>query len=452
MSASLSRNWRQLSGQGHWRGLLNPLTNDMRTYLLHYGDLVEATYDTFIKEKVSQYAGGSMWPPTDLLSKVGLQTKNNPLMKYKVTKYLYATSSIPVPEAFMMRSLSRESWSKESNWIGYIAVATDEGRKLLGRRDIVVAWRGTITTLEWIDDFNAGMVSAAKEYRSNLNPMVHAGFWSVYTSTDAKSAYNKTSARDQVFTEVRRLVRQYKNEHNNMSVTVCGHSLGAALSVLNSADIVANGVAGPNVPVTAFPYACPKPGNRNFKKFAEGLKNLRVLRTTNRFDPVPMSPAIGFADVGEQFLIDSTASPYLKNPLGFSTTHAMESYLHAIAGARGSAQAGFMSGAGNIRDISLVNKYIDGLKNKYLIPPRWWSTANKGMVQQPNGQWKMFQRRWKDEDFLTDESISMDGENISNDDENVSMDDKIVTKDESIWMDDENVSNKENTSMDAENI
>ncbi|KAF9609479.1 hypothetical protein IFM89_016478 [Coptis chinensis] len=264
----------------------------------------------------------------------------------------------------MMRSDASNAWSKESNWIGYVAVVTDEGKKLLGRRDIVVAWRGTITTLEWVDDFEAGKVSGAKMLNTKLNPMLHQGFYSIYTSTDPKSKFNKTSARD-----------QYKKEQNNMSITVCGHSLGAALSIINSTDIVAKKVVSPNIPVTAFPYACPKHGDCVFKQFSEG---------------------------------------------GLATAHAMESYLHAIAGTRGS-RGGFRFQTN--RDISLVNKHIDGLKDKYLIPQQWWGLANKGMVQQSTANWQMADRTWKEDDqnmMSDDENISSDHQNISSDDEKTS--------------------------------
>ncbi|GMQ06748.1 hypothetical protein CsSME_00051204 [Camellia sinensis var. sinensis] len=72
--------------------------------------MAQATYDNFISDKLSKYAGSNRY------AKQG--SKYRPLgldpSMYRVTQYLYATSSTQVLDAFTLKSLSREAWSKES--------------------------------------------------------------------------------------------------------------------------------------------------------------------------------------------------------------------------------------------------------------------------------------------------------------------------------------------------
>ncbi|GFP79524.1 phospholipase a1-iigamma [Phtheirospermum japonicum] len=323
IKAGVAERWRELSGRNNWQNLLKPLDIDLQQYILHYGAMAQATYDTFNSEKLSKYAGSSRYSRKNLFSRVGL-VEANPF------KY----------EAFIVKSSCDEAWCKDSNWMGYVAVATDEGKIVLGRRDILVAWRGTIEQAEWAKDFDFPLVPASEVLgRVSDRARVHRGVLSIYTSRNERSKFNKTSARDQVLSEIQRQVEKYKDEE--ISITVAGHSLGAALSTLNAADIVCNAFAS-------------------------------------------------YTDVGTKLIVDSRNSPFLKYPGDIVTWHNLEvAYLHPLA----------IENAPSIRrSIALVNKGSNALKDQYLIPDHWWCEKNKGMVQLSNGSWILDDHETDDND------------------------------------------------------
>ncbi|KAL5989591.1 hypothetical protein ACLOJK_010484 [Asimina triloba] len=371
-AGNIASRWEKLSGVDNWSGLLDPLDIDLRRHNLIYGDLVEAVGEAFNNVKVSKNYGTSRYSKANFFDRVGL-VKGNPF-RYQVTKFTYAAAELKFAD-----------WM-DSSFIGYVAVATDEGKEALGRRDIVVAWRGTILQSEWKQDVQLGLVSASELLGDAAsgggaeNPRVHEGFLSIYTSVNEDSTQNKISARDQVLTEIRRLVDLYADEE--MSVTISGHSMGSAVATLCAAD------TGP---------ASPRVGDSDFKLAFSAMENLRLLRVRNAPDIVPNSPfwipILPYVDIGEELLIDTRKSSYLKDS---APAHNQPVYLHGVAGTQGS-RGGFELEVD--RDIALANKEADALMEDYRVPAAWWQVKNKGMVQAEDGTWHL------DDDPEEDDSL-----------------------------------------------
>lgn len=191
---------------------------------------------------------------------------------------------------------------------------------------------------------------------------------------------------------VKGLVEKYKDEET--SITVIGHSLGGALATLTGGDIVVNGYNKPKskhkkpFPVTVFAYGNPLLGNRCLRDLFNKQEHLRILRTVNIIDFIPMLPPfIGYIHVGNELYIDTRKSKYLKPKETYAKRHNMEAaYLHGLAGSHG------VDGEFRLevdRDIALVNKRSNLLKEQYMIPEKWWMQENKGMVQLSDGSWKL---------------------------------------------------------------
>lgn len=388
---SIAKRWKVLSGCDNWEGLMDPLDSDLRRYLIHYATMVVPSEEALNREPASKNVGLSRYSRRNLFDKTGV-VKGNPF-RYEVTKYLYATSGMSIPiTGYNVRPERPDAVLKESNWIGYVAVATDEGKHVLGRRDILVVWRGTMRPLEWVTNFTFFFVKAPLIFGQDSDPLVHMGWYEMYTAINKDRLLNQKSARDMVREEIARLIELYKDEE--ISITVAGHSLGSSLATLNAVDLAANPITKHDILVTAFLYASPKVGDENFKNAFANQENLRGLRITDVNDLVTSIPPIGwqmgnsliipYQDVGEGFVIESKKSEYLKpeqNGLGY---HDLQFYMHAIDGFRGS-EGGFEP-HGDF-DIAKLNKYQDALKDEYHVPVAWRNVKDKGMVQQDDGSY-----------------------------------------------------------------
>ncbi|KAJ4783909.1 Alpha/beta-Hydrolases superfamily protein [Rhynchospora pubera] len=320
---NISQNWRKYHGCDNWVGLLDPLDPHLRREILRCGDLVQSAYNTYFSH-----------PP----NKVSLSDQS-----YRVTSSLFATSSVQLPQWFS----SVVPWfsTQRSSWIGYVAVCDDEREiRRMGRRDITIVLRGTATCLEWAENFRAGLVPIEPNEKDGAK--VECGFWSLY-KTPGDSIKSLSSS---VVTEVQRLLNKYKGEE--LSITVTGHSLGAALSVLVADELSKCKQDMP--PISVFSFGGPRVGNRAFVNRVES-RGVKVLRVVNAHDMVTRVPGLlprehiheqfeggwqeqllerldGYVHVGRELRVDSRMSPVLRPDADLACCHDLEAYLHLVDG------------------------------------------------------------------------------------------------------------------------
>ncbi|XP_044504214.1 phospholipase A1-Igamma2, chloroplastic-like [Mangifera indica] len=397
---TLAQVWREIHGQDDWVGMLDPMDALLRSELIRYGEMAQACYDAFDFDPFSKYCGSCRFMHRNFFTSLGMEHHG-----YDVFRYLYATSNINLPN-FFKKSRWPKVWSKNANWIGYVGVSNDETTKRLGRRDICIAWRGTVTRLEWIAD----LMDFLKPISNNKMPCpdhtvkVESGFLDLYTDKDVNCRFCKFSAREQILTAVKKLLEMYS--HEEISITITGHSLGSALAILSAYDIAETGLNvmedSRAVPVSVFSFSGPRVGNVRFKERMETL-GVRVLRVVNVNDIVPKSPGFflnenawpllmkmaegwpwSYSHAGVELALDHKNSPFLKQTNDPVCAHDLEALLHLLDGYQGKGHR-FVLASG--RDPALVNKASDFLKDHYLVPPFWRQDENKGMVRNEDGRW-----------------------------------------------------------------
>ncbi|PKI64070.1 hypothetical protein CRG98_015514 [Punica granatum] len=410
----LADHWREMHGQEDWMGLLDPMDPLLRSELIRYGEMAQACYDAFDFDPFSKYCGSCRFGRNHFFESLEMTHPG-----YNISRYLYATSNINLPN-FFKKSRWPKVWSRHANWIGYVAVSDDETSKRLGRRDIAIAWRGTVTRLEWIADLMDFLKPVSSNRIPCPDPSVKAesGFLDLYTDKDDECSYCRYSAREQILTEVKRLIEAYPREE--LSITMTGHSLGSALAILSAYDISETGLNvtgdGRSVPVCVFSFAGPRVGNVRFKERAEGL-GVKVLRVVNACDIVPKTPGFFFNEhvpeivmklaaglpwsyshIGVELELDQRNSPFLKDTNNPVCAHDLEAHLHLLDGYHGKGHRFVLAIR---RDPALVNKAADFLKDHYLVPPYWRQDRNKGLIRNQEGRWMQPERR-KLDDHLDD--------------------------------------------------
>ncbi|KAL6499458.1 Dolichyl-diphosphooligosaccharide-protein glycosyltransferase subunit dad1 [Orobanche hederae] len=363
----INKRWMDYQGFKNWEGLLDPLDDNLRSEIIRYGHFVEAAYRSCDFNPSSSSYATCRYSKKKLLSESGF-----PGTGYRVTKNLIATSLIELP-GWAERG---PTWmAMRSGWVGYVAVCQD-AREIsrLGRRDVVIAFRGTATGLEWLENLRATLTplpnpdsdlcpeSAGSDSNPDSQPMVESGFLSLYTS----GLKNRPSLQKLLWQEISRILGKYGDEP--LSFTITGHSLGAALATLAAYDI--KKTFKNQLMVTVISFAGPRVGDRSFRCHLEkqGTKILRIVNSDDLITKVPgfvvdnnenendgslnnsggytAAAAAGlarwfhklveamkwvYADVGCELRLSSRDSPYL-NDINFVTCHDLKTYLHLVDG------------------------------------------------------------------------------------------------------------------------
>ncbi|KAG7570219.1 Alpha/Beta hydrolase fold [Arabidopsis thaliana x Arabidopsis arenosa] len=392
--------WEELLGSKNWDTLLDPLDQSLRELILRCGDFCQATYDAFVNDQNCKYCGASRYGKSSFFDKVMLESASD----YEVANFLYATARVSLPQGLLLQSQSRDSWDRESNWFGYIAVTSDERTKALGRREIYIAMRGTSRNYEWVNvlgarptsadpllhgpeqDGSAGVVEGTtfdSDSEDEEGCKVMLGWLTIYTSNHPESKFTKLSLRSQLLAKIKELLLKYKDE--KPSIVLTGHSLGATEAVLAAYDIAENG-SSDDVPVTAIVFGCPQVGNKEFRDEVMRHKNLKILHVRNTIDLLTRYPGglLGYVDMGTNFVIDTKKSPFLKESRNPGDWHNLQAMLHIVAGWNGKKGEFKLMVK---RSIALVNKSCEFLKDECLVPGSWWVEKNKGLIKNDDGEW-----------------------------------------------------------------
>jgi triacylglycerol lipase len=188
----------------------------------------------------------------------------------------------------------------ESEWFGYIARS---------QREIIVAFRGTVTNRDWVTDaefFQVDFPYAGGQLRT------HDGFTKLYCT-----------CRDEI-------MRTLLDQSDTLRLYVTGHSLGAALASLCAMDADMNtsfcetimyGFAGPRIGDPAFARAFNKQGST-------------AVRVVNVHDVVPRLPpryvhmpessvGLRYQHVGREFRFSVQTGSVKGN-------HEIDTYIHEL--------------------------------------------------------------------------------------------------------------------------
>jgi len=142
------------------------------------------------------------------------------------------------------------------------------------QNELLISFRGSESPDNWIHDFDFVQV----HYNGAPgNVEVHKGFYSSYQVVEDT---------------VRKIVSSILRANPHLTVTITGHSLGGALSILCAIDLVKTGIVNANK-TKVINFGQPRVGNEDFAKYYNQI-NIKTIRVINQRDIIPHVPIILF--------------------------------------------------------------------------------------------------------------------------------------------------------------
>ncbi|KIJ65457.1 hypothetical protein HYDPIDRAFT_174924 [Hydnomerulius pinastri MD-312] len=127
-------------------------------------------------------------------------------------------------------------------------------------------------------------------------------FPSISTSVEVHNGFKEAQAR--TATDILAAVNSTLTKYNTTTVTVLGHSLGAAIALLDSVYLVQH--LPSEITIKTIGYGLPRVGNQAFADYVD--TNLRLTHINNRQDPIPTCPGqfMGYAQPSGELHIESS--------------------------------------------------------------------------------------------------------------------------------------------------
>ncbi len=114
--------------------------------------------------------------------------------------------------------------------------------------------------------------------------------------------------------EVLQSVNTLLQMHPGASVTTVGHSLGAALALLDGVFLRIQ--LDPTIKISVVGYGMPRVGNEDFANFVDTILPGRVKHINNKKDPIPIVPGmwLGYHHVSGEVHIQNDSGGWITCP------------------------------------------------------------------------------------------------------------------------------------------